>query len=137
MAVRLLVAVTDRDWFEYLRTKPALSEVNFWAPGAASFRALEAGELFLFKLHAPLNFIVGGGVFTYANTFPCSLAWEAFMREMGRPRSPICDKGSLNIVASMLRYEKTFRSGAVSLLNRSFLTSTSGFRCPQAGRLIS
>jgi putative restriction endonuclease len=78
MAVRLLVAVTDRDWFEYLRTKPALSEVNFWAPGAASFRALEAGELFLFKLHAPLNFIVGGGVFTYANALPCSLAWEAF-----------------------------------------------------------
>ena len=78
MAVRLLVAVTDRDWFEYLRTKLDLSEVNFWAPGAASFRALEAGELFLFKLHAPLNFIVGGGVFAYANTLPCSLAWEAF-----------------------------------------------------------
>jgi putative restriction endonuclease len=78
MAVRLLVAVTDRDWFEFLRTKPALSEVNFWAPGAAPFRALDAGELFLFKLHAPLNFIVGGGVFTYANSLPCSLAWEAF-----------------------------------------------------------
>jgi putative restriction endonuclease len=78
MAVRLLVAVTDGDWFEYLRAKPALSEVNFWAPGATPFRALEAGEFFLFKLHAPLNFIVGGGVFTYANTLPCSLAWEAF-----------------------------------------------------------
>jgi putative restriction endonuclease len=76
--IRLLVAVTDRDWFEYLRTKPALTEVNFWAPGAARFKALEAGELFLFKLHAPLNFIVGGGVFAYANTLPCSLAWEAF-----------------------------------------------------------
>jgi putative restriction endonuclease len=85
MTVRLLVAVTDRDWFEHLRTKPALSEVNFWAPGAASFRALEAGELFLFKLHAPLNFIVGGGVFTYANTLPCSLAWEAFHEGNGAP----------------------------------------------------
>jgi putative restriction endonuclease len=85
MAVRLLVAVTDRDWFEYLRTKPALSEVNFWAPGAAPFRALEAGELFLFKLHAPLNFIVGGGVLTYANTLPCSLAWEAFHEGNGAP----------------------------------------------------
>jgi putative restriction endonuclease len=78
MAVRLLVAVTDGDWFEYLRAKPALSEVNFWAPSAVPFRALEAGELFLFKLHAPLNFIVGGGVFAYANILPCSLAWEAF-----------------------------------------------------------
>jgi len=54
------------------------SEVNFWAPGAAPFRALQAGELFLFKLHSPQNFIVGGGVFAYSNSLPCSLAWEAF-----------------------------------------------------------
>jgi putative restriction endonuclease len=83
MAIRLLVAVTDRDWFEFLRTKPALLEVNFWAPGAAPFKALQAGELFLFKLHAPFNFIVGGGFFAYANTFPCSLAWEAFHEANG------------------------------------------------------
>jgi putative restriction endonuclease len=78
MTVRLVVAVTDKDWFEYLRTKPNLSEVNFRAPGAAPFKALRPGELFLFKLHSPLNFIVGGGVFAYANAIPCSLAWEAF-----------------------------------------------------------
>src|SRR5215475_16218119 len=83
MAVRLLVAVTDRDWFEHVRTRPALSEINFWAPGAAPFRALEAGELFLFKLHAPDNFIVGGGVFAYANILPCSLAWDAFKEANG------------------------------------------------------
>jgi putative restriction endonuclease len=83
MAIRLLVAVTDRDWFDYLRTKSVLAEINFWAPGAAPFKALEAGELFLFKLHAPLNYIVGGGVFAYANTLPCSLAWEAFQEGNG------------------------------------------------------
>lgn len=78
MAVRLAVAVTDKDWFDFLRIRPDLSEVNFWAPGAAPFRALQSGELFLFKLHSPLNFIVGGGVFVYANSLPCSLAWEVF-----------------------------------------------------------
>ena len=78
MAVKLIVAVTDGDWFEHLRRKPDLAEVNFWAPSAANFKALEPGELFLFKLHAPRNVIVGGGVFTYANALPCSLAWEAF-----------------------------------------------------------
>jgi putative restriction endonuclease len=78
MGVRLVVAVTDQDWFERLRITPALSEVNFWAPSATNFRALQPGELFLFKLHAPLNYIVGGGVFAYANVMPCSLAWEAF-----------------------------------------------------------
>jgi len=78
VTVRLVVAVTDKDWFDYLKAKSHLSEVNFWAPGAATFKALQPGELFLFKLHAPLNFIVGGGVFAYANAVPCSLAWEAF-----------------------------------------------------------
>lgn len=78
MAINLVVAVTDRDWFEHLRRRPDLAEVNFWAPSDRAFRALREGELFLFKLHAPANYIVGGGVFTYANALPCSLAWEAF-----------------------------------------------------------
>lgn len=78
MGINLVVAVTDDDWFEMLRRQPNLSEVNFWAPSAASFRALRPGELFLFKLHAPRNVIVGGGIFAYANSLPCSLAWEAF-----------------------------------------------------------
>ena len=78
MGVKLVVAVTDRQWFDLLRGKPELPEVNFWAPNPRSFRALGRGELFLFKLHAPHDLIVGGGVFTYANVLPCSLAWHAF-----------------------------------------------------------
>jgi putative restriction endonuclease len=78
MAIKLVVAVTDSDWFEHLRGTPNLSEVNFWAPSASSFRALAEGELFLFKLHAPRNFIVGGGVFVHATILPCSLAWASF-----------------------------------------------------------
>jgi putative restriction endonuclease len=78
MSINLVVAVTDNDWFEMLRRQPNLSEVNFWAPSAANFRALQPGEMFLFKLHAPRNAIVGGGIFAYANALPCSLAWAAF-----------------------------------------------------------
>lgn len=87
MGIKLVIAVTDGDWFEILRRQPELSEVNFWAPAAANFRALQPGELFLFKLHSPLNFIVGGGIFAHANTLPCSLAWETF-REANGARSP-------------------------------------------------
>lgn len=43
-----------------LRQQPNLGEVNFWAPSTANFRALQPGELFLFKLYAPRNVIVGG-----------------------------------------------------------------------------
>ena len=78
MGINLIIAVTDDVWFEMLRRQSDLSEVNFWAPSATNFRALQPGELFLFKLHAPRNVIVGGGIFAYANALPCSLAWEAF-----------------------------------------------------------
>lgn len=82
-SLNLVVAVTDDDWFEMLRRHQNLSEVNFWAPSAANFRALQPGEMFLFKLHAPRNVIVGGGIFAYANSLPCSLAWEAFREANG------------------------------------------------------
>src|ERR1700731_1059075 len=83
MSVRLIVAVTDGDWFNQLRQIPNLKEANFWSPSDSTFRALQPGELFLFKLHSPNNFIVGGGVFAHANSMPCSLAWEAFGESNG------------------------------------------------------
>ena len=83
MSISLVVAVTDSDWFEMLQHRTDLAEVNFWAPSGANFRALQSGELFLFKLHSPRNFIVGGGIFAYANTLPCSVAWEAFAEANG------------------------------------------------------
>jgi len=67
MAINLVIAVTDGDWFDMLRQQPNLAEVNFWAPSAANFRALQPGELFLFKLHAPRNVIVDGGIFAYGS----------------------------------------------------------------------
>jgi putative restriction endonuclease len=73
-----VVALTDPEWFQHLRAKPDLDEVNFWAPSGRSFQALATGEVFLFRLHAPYRVIVGGGIFVRANVLPCSLAWEAF-----------------------------------------------------------
>src|SRR5262249_30102640 len=78
MSVRVVVALTDPEWFQHLQGKRDLFEVNFWAPSGRSFRALTAGEMFLFRLHAPYRVIAGGGIFVYADTLPCSLAWEAF-----------------------------------------------------------
>jgi putative restriction endonuclease len=75
----LFVGVTDGDWYELLAKTPGLDEVNFWQPGGnQQFKALSPGELFLFKLHSPDNFIVGGGVFAAASLLPVSLAWESF-----------------------------------------------------------
>ena len=37
MGINLVIAVTDGDWFDMLRQRPNLAEVNFWAPSAAKF----------------------------------------------------------------------------------------------------
>ncbi len=77
--MKAFVGITDRDWFELLAAQAALDEVNFWQPGGNRiFRALAPGELFLFKLHSPDNFIVGGGIFAHSTLLPISLAWDAF-----------------------------------------------------------
>jgi HNH endonuclease len=72
-------SITDYDSFRLLSTLQSVDEVNLWQPGSrTNFKALQPGELFLFKLHAPRNFIVGGGVFARSDNLPTSLAWEAF-----------------------------------------------------------
>jgi putative restriction endonuclease len=77
--VRLFVGITDYDWYRLNSSKPQIEEVNFWRPSPkAGFSALQYGDLYLFKLRSPRNFIVGGGFFTKFMHLPISLAWEAF-----------------------------------------------------------
>jgi putative restriction endonuclease len=78
------VGVTDNEWFAFLARQPEIDEVNFWQPGGKTqFRVLKPGEPFLFKLHAPYNYIVGGGFFAHSTILPVSLAWEAFGEKNG------------------------------------------------------
>lgn len=84
--MKFWVGVTDNEWFDFL-SKRAPDEVNFWQPGGGTFRALEPGGLFLFKLHSPLNYIVGGGYFVRQSLIPTSLAWKAFEEKNGTASS--------------------------------------------------
>jgi hypothetical protein len=73
------VGITDGDWYRFLASRPDLDEVKLWQPGGTrEFRRLSVGQPFLFKLHAPDNFIVGGGFFRYNTLLPATAAWEAF-----------------------------------------------------------
>ena len=77
--MRIFVAVTDNDWFALHASKAEVEEVNFWRPSPdATFKALQPGELMLFKLHAPDNYIAGGGFFTRFLQLPLNLAWDTF-----------------------------------------------------------
>ena len=81
--MKIWVGVTVKNWYEHL-TKLAPDEVNFWQPsGSRNFRVLRPGEPFLFKLHSPDNFIVGGGYFVRYSAVPASLAWDAFEEKNG------------------------------------------------------
>ncbi|GBF33673.1 restriction endonuclease [Desulfocucumis palustris] len=76
--MKMYVGITDFDWFNTLK-QANCDEVNFWKPGGRSnFKALAEGDFFLFKLHTPNDFIVGGGFFLKFSILPSSLAWEAF-----------------------------------------------------------
>jgi putative restriction endonuclease len=81
--MRFWVGVTDKAWYEQLRAQ-APDEVNFWQPSARRLAEfLEPGVPFLFKLHAPDNFVVGGGFFVRFSALPARLAWEAFREKNG------------------------------------------------------
>ena len=81
--MKIWVGVTDKNWYEHL-ARLAPEEVNFWQPsGSRTFRVLQPGEPFLFKLHSPQNYIVGGGFFVRYSALPASLAWEAFEQKNG------------------------------------------------------
>ena len=80
--MQIYVGITDYDWFQFLKTRKS-DEVNFWKPGSRPFKALQENDLFLFKLHAPQNYIVGGGYYVKYSLLPTYLAWEAFGEKNG------------------------------------------------------
>ncbi|MFC2094426.1 HNH endonuclease [Bacteroidota bacterium] len=80
--MKFWVGITDRKWFNYL-SSISPDEVNFWRPGGKGFGAIAIGEPFLFKLHSPINKIVGGGIFIRSEKLPLSLAWDAFKEKNG------------------------------------------------------
>ena len=79
------VGITDDRWFNFLKDRPK-EDVNFWRLGQfRNFRILPEGGLFLFKLHTPHDFIVGGGYYLSHQEMPLSLAWDAFGEYNGVP----------------------------------------------------
>lgn len=83
--MKAYLAVTDRDWYEFLASQPGIDEVNFWqpTPWRGQFGVLNRGEPLLFKLKSPFNAIAGGGFFEHYAELPLSLAWDAFGEKNG------------------------------------------------------
>jgi putative restriction endonuclease len=83
--VNLFIANTDNRWFDFLASEPTLTEVNFWWPGEMAFRAIQPGELLVFRLKSPRNKIGGFGIFSSHSLLPIQMAWDTFGRANGVP----------------------------------------------------
>jgi len=80
------IGLTDPDWYSFLLSHPRVDEVNFWQPhGGRTFRAINRGELFFFKLRAPQKAIAGFGFFERYESLPAWLAWDCFGEMNGAP----------------------------------------------------
>ncbi len=107
--VQGFVAPTDHGWYQYLRTRPHIEEVNFWRPGGGNFAALRPGEPFFFKLKAPHDAIGGFGQFSRFARLPLWMAWDVFAEANGVP-----DLGALRARVDALSF-----SPAASDLDRT------------------
>lgn len=86
--MKFWVGVTDKDWYDFLSAREP-DEVNFWQPSAKPLtHALVPGTPFLFKLHSPHNYVVGGGFFVRFTVLPVSVAWAAFGERNGAAAQP-------------------------------------------------
>jgi putative restriction endonuclease len=81
--MKFYLGTTDNSWFNYL-TQINPEDVNFWQPGGSlTFRVLEPGAPFLFKLKYPLNAIGGVGFFSTYSRLPLSIVWDTFGNRNG------------------------------------------------------
>ena len=98
----MYVYLTDNDWYHNLASAN-YSEINFWLPGSRGFSAISEGELLLFKLHSPYDFIVGGGFFLRHLRMPVSVAWNAYKDANGMPTQE-------ELLKKIYRYRETSHS---------------------------
>ncbi|MBB4124643.1 HNH endonuclease [Martelella radicis] len=81
----LYVANTDNDWFDFLKSRSPLEDVNFWKPSPQTFKAIDEGQLFVFRLKSPRNVIGGYGVLASSINVPIQLAWDSLGERNGSP----------------------------------------------------
>ncbi|HAL82667.1 MAG TPA: restriction endonuclease [Mucilaginibacter sp.] len=116
--MKFYLGVTDNNWFNYL-SEINPEDINFWQPGGnLSFKALQQGAPFLFKLKSPLNAIGGVGFFSSFTFLPLSIAWDTFENRNGTPTYPELQKLILNYRSDKLNHNPII--GCIVLTNPIF-----------------
>lgn len=123
------VGITDTNWVSVLReeyyNRKLGKYVNFWTPGTREFKAIEPGDMFLFKLHNRKSTgengeIVGGGYFSYYEKLSILDAWEKYGRGNGRDSLQQMQE-SLHGMQEKNNIQSSIEIGCIILENAFFL----------------
>jgi putative restriction endonuclease len=112
----LYVANTDNEWFDFLKARAPLEDVNFWKPTPQTFRAIAEGQLFVFRLKAPRNRIGGYGILASSINVPIQLAWDSLGERNGSP-------SMAHMIGAIRRYRNGEQVTAQSIIGCRVLTS--------------
>lgn len=112
----IYVANTDNDWFDFLKARAPLEDVNFWKPTPQTFRAIDEGQLFAFRLKSPRGAIGGYGVLASSINVPIQLAWDALGERNGGP-------SMAHMITAIRRYRGGENVTAQSIIGCRVLTS--------------
>jgi len=123
--MRAWVAVTDWDWFSFLREldrTQGVDEVNFWQPNPwrGRFGVLSRGQPLLFKLKSPRNAIAGVGFFEDYLQTPLSLAWRSFGLKNGAADQQECWNRVARLRKTRPPWWEDFEIGCILLSQPSF-----------------
>jgi putative restriction endonuclease len=126
------IGVTDEQWFNFHKIRKP-DEVNFWRPmSRLDFKALKLGEPFLFKLHYPNHFIVGGGFFANYSRLPLSVAWDIFGEKNGAA-DPVSFRDDITRYREKrkLPFEPNPNIGCITLTSPVFFDESQWFPAPE------
>ncbi|MGJ5179550.1 HNH endonuclease [Bradyrhizobium oligotrophicum] len=112
----LYLANTDNAWFDFLKARSPLEDVNFWKPTAQPFKAIEEGQLFVFRLKSPRNRIGGYGMLASSINVPIQLAWESLGERNG-------SSSIAQMIDTISRYRNGERVTAQTVIGCRVLTS--------------
>jgi putative restriction endonuclease len=127
--MKFYLGVTDNNWFKYL-SGIAPEDINFWQPGGTvSFKVLQPGAPFLFKLKSPINAIGGVGFFSSHTFLPMSMAWETFKSRNGCETYEEFQKMILNYRSDKLNRNPII--GCIVLTNPIFFDEEDWIETPE------
>lgn len=85
-------ANTDFEWYEFLKARSPVEEVNFWLPSGRNMLRIAPGTPFFFKLKKPHYAVGGFGIVARAEVLPAWLAWDSFGIANGASDFPMMRK---------------------------------------------